>query len=353
MAKSMTLFQNKWIHFLLHQLIDIVITFAISVIITYIFVGNTLFAGFAVFFKSSLYGFAISYTLWKGNIIVGNLIEKRFPWEKKPKLTLRADILAAIVYSFSTIVILNFLFYEVVFNIGFKSHFQHILIQMVIEMVISILITTIFYIRDFFVFWRKAVIREEKYKQEALSLQYETLKSYVNPHFLFNSLSVLSSLVESDKVKSQIFIRQLSDIYRYVLEQKDKELVPLETELIFAQSFIELHKTRHSDNLRVDIQVENKSGYIVPLSMQILLENAFKHNVISKDEPLEVKVWRDENYVIVQNKIQSRKTIVQTGGIGLVTIAKQYAFFTEKPFIVNSNNGFFTVKVPILDIIGK
>ena len=189
---------------------------------------------------------------------------------------------------------------------------------------------------------------EERYKKEALQLQYESLKSYVNPHFLFNSLSVLSSLVEKDIHKSQLFIRQLSDIYRYVLEQKGKELVSLETELDFARSFINLHKIRHGENLKVGLDVDDESGYIVPLSMQILLENAFKHNVISEEEPLQVKIWRDHDYIIVQNQIRKRKTIEAGSGTGLETIVKQYKFISSRTLLICSDDGYFTVHVPIL-----
>jgi LytS/YehU family sensor histidine kinase len=220
---------------------------------------------------------------------------------------------------------------------------------MIVELGIAMLITTLFYVKSFFISWRKAAVSEERYKQEALQLQYETLKSYVNPHFLFNSLSVLSSLVEKDVQKSQLFIRQLSDIYRYVLEQRGKELVSLETELDFARSFINLHKIRHGENLIVELEVNDNSGYIVPLSMQILLENAFKHNVISEEEPLVVKVWRDHDYIIVQNQIRKKKTIESGAGTGLETIAKQYKFVSSRTLLICTDDGYFTVHVPILD----
>jgi two-component system, LytTR family, sensor kinase len=346
----MALFKNKWTRFVIFQLRDIAIAFGISIIITYFFVGNRLFSSLGTVFQSCFYGFVISITVWKGNEIAGSFVQKRFPWEKKPKQTLTINIITAIVCSSLIIFLVNVLFYKFYYKVHLSSQASQLLFQMVFELGISIFITTLFYFKAFFVFWRKAVISGEKYKQEALSLQYETLKSYVNPHFLFNSLSVLSSLVEKDTVKSQLFIKQLSDIYRYVLEQKDKELVSLETELDFAKSFIELHKIRHGENLKVEVRVEDKSGYIIPLSMQILLENAFKHNIISEDDPLEVTVWRDNDYVIVQNKLQARKTITEAGGIGLETITRRYAFFTPKPLTVSNNNDFFIVRIPILDL---
>lgn len=343
-------YQNRWVHFILSQLRDVVIAFGISVIITYLYVGNRLFTSVGTVFMSCLYGFIVAITIWKGISIVGYFIGRLFPWQKKPALTLTIHIIVAVIYTAVAIVVVNILFHEIDTSIPLKSQSRHAFVQMVIEMGVAMFITTLFYVREFFKSWRQAVISGEKYKQEALSLQYETLKSYVNPHFLFNSLSVLSSLVEKDTVKSQLFIKQLSDIYRYVLEQKDKELVLLETELDFAQSFIELHSIRHGENLKVEMHVDDKSGYIIPLSMQILLENAFKHNVISEEEPLNVSVRRDGNCIVVRNKLQTRMTIAHEGGLGLETISRRYEFFTREPLVVSSDDGFFTVRIPVLNI---
>jgi sensor histidine kinase YesM len=320
----------------------------ISIFVTYFFVGKQLFSSIESVLINCVYGFAVGISIWKVSVIAGIFIKKHFPWERNPRLTLRVSIITSVLCSSAVIIVVNVLFYKYVYKISIRSEFSHILIEMVIEFGIAMLLTTIYYLKQFFIFWRNAAINEEKYKQEALSLQYETLKSYVNPHFLFNSLSVLSSLVEKDTVKSQLFIKQLSDIYRYVLEQKDKELVALSTELTFARSFIDLHRIRHGDNLQVEVNVENTNGAIMPLSMQILLENAFKHNIISSEEPLLVKIGRQDDYMIVQNRVQIRRTIDQPGGLGLDTIVKRYAFFTDKKITITSDDGWFTVKIPIL-----
>lgn len=350
MNSSMTHIKEKWTRIILCQLRDVVIAFGISIIITYFFVGNRLFSSLGSVFQSCFYGFVISITVWKGNEIAGSFVEKKFPWENNPKRTLIIDIITSIGCSLLIIVLVNLLFYKFYYEVHLKSQSNQLFIQMAFELGISIFIIAIFYFKAFFVFWRRAVISGEKYKQEALSLQYETLKSYVNPHFLFNSLSVLSSLVEKDTVKAQLFIKQLSDIYRYVLDQKDKELVLLETELDFAKSFIELHSIRHGENLKVEMLVDDMSGYIVPLSMQILLENAFKHNVISEEEPLNVSIRRDGNYIVVRNKLQTRMTIAHEGGLGLETISKRYEFFTREPLVISNDDGFFTVRIPVINI---
>jgi two-component system, LytTR family, sensor kinase len=345
----MNQWQHKAMQYILRQLRDIMLILAISTVVTYFYVGNELFRNFSAFLHNNLYGFSIGISLWKGNTLISRTVTSKYPWKIKPSKTLTIDILFSVTYTALAIIAINVLFYKYFFKVSIAANFKQIIIEIIIEMAIAWLITSIYLTRNFFIHYRDAIVREEGYNREALSLQYETLKSYVNPHFLFNSLSVLSSLVEKDAAKSQLFIRQLSDIYRYVLDQKDKELVPLETELEFAQSYINLHKIRHSDNLQVEINVPNRAGYIVPLSMQILLENAFKHNIISEEDPLEVKIWRDGNYMVIRNKLQVRKVIKASPGTGLVTIVKRYEFLTSKPVGIVDDDGFYTVEIPILD----
>jgi two-component system, LytTR family, sensor kinase len=334
--------------FIIQELRDILILIAICTFATYMFVGNQIFINFSIYYKSIFYSFIVGLSIWKGNQYLGYFLAKKFPWEKNPSKTLFYIISASVIFTAVDIAVVNYLIYKFVYHISISDNFERIFNYEVITFGIALLITTIIYLKHFFLSWKSLVVREEEFKHQALALQYETLKSYVNPHFLFNSLSVLSSLVEKDTVKSQKFIKQLSDIYRYVLEQKDKELVDLSTELAFAQSFIDLHKIRHGENLKVEVHVDDLTGYIIPLSMQILLENAFKHNIISEEEPLEVKVWRENDFIIVQNKFQERRTINQSSGFGLDTITKRYEFFTKQELIVTNSRDFFTVKIPVL-----
>lgn len=335
---------------LLCEFRDILILIVISTIPTYLFAGNAIFSNFSTYVYNILYGALLGWTIWKGNQVIGWCYDKKLPWEDNPTKTFLYRAVSSVIFTAIDIVVVSYLIYTFIYRIDVFDQIHRLIIYAIVTFVIAMLVTTIIYLGHFFVSWRESLIQKEKYKQDALSMQYETLKSYVNPHFLFNSLSVLSSLVEKDTAKSQLFIRQLSDIYRYVLEQKDKELVPLETELAFIVSYISLHRIRHGENLKVDLNVDNKSGYIIPLSLQILLENAFKHNVISEDEPLAVTVKREANFIVVQNKLQIRKTINQSEGIGLETISKRYEFFTKQQLVISNDNHFFTVKLPVLDL---
>lgn len=340
---------NNVLQFWLRQIRDVLIAFGISVFVTYFYMGDQLFSSFGNLITHSLYGFVVGLSIWKVSTIVGVLINRKFPWDQNPGRVFRINIIAAIVSAAFVIIVVNWIYYEFVYKTSFSFTERHILIEMVVEMGITLIITTSFYSTRFFQFWKQAVINEEKYKREAVLLQYETLKSYVNPHFLFNSLSVLSALIDTDKERSQEFIRQLSGIFRYVLEQKDKELVPLEAEMEFAQNFIALYKVRHGNHLQVDVQIQDYSGYLVPLSMQIILENAFKHNIISESAPLFVLISRDSEQMIVSNPIRKKPDSV-SNGFGLQALQKQYAWFTDRPVCIENDGTRFSVKVPIIQM---
>lgn len=333
------------------QLMYIAIGFIISGLITYAFAGKYLFTNFNTTYKNLLYGFCIGITLWKGNQFMAWISSKYFPWPQNPILTLFVSSVSSLAFTVIDIFAVNYFYMKFVFNVNILDNLSRWIPQMVIILLISVLITLSFYLVYFFKWWRIAAVNEEKLKQEAIQLRYDALKSQVNPHFLFNSLSVLSSLVETDTAKAKLFIQQFSDIYRYVLDQKDKELVTLDDEVTFAQSFINLHQIRHGESLKITLDIKDLSGYIVPLSLQTFLENCFKHNIISEENPLFIKLWRDGNYVIIQNSVQKKRAIQDSTGIGLETIRKRYEYLSQLPMEVVEDDKHFTVKIPIVKSI--
>ncbi len=335
--------------FIITQLRDIAIIMVIGLTLSTIFGGVGLWKSMDMFKVATIYSFTIGFSLWKGNQLVGLLLEKYYKTKGvKPAKALLFDIVGTFLVSVLIIFGVNYFLFPLAYGITIFENIQFFFLLGIILLFISLFISSVFIIKDYFNNWLKASVNEEKFKREALNQQYEALKSYVNPHFLFNSLSVLSSLVEEDTQKTQEFIKQLSTNYRYVIEQKDKEIIPLEVELNFIKSFIRLHQIRHGENLNVELDIKDASGYIIPLSLQILLENCFKHNIISEENPLYVKIWRDDNHIIVRNNLQIRKTMRESGGVGLETIQKRYEFLTDTPLKVEKDREFFTVKTPVL-----
>ncbi len=144
----------------------------------------------------------------------------------------------------------------------------------------------------FFKNWKEAAVQQEELKRAHLALQYQSLKDQVRPHFLFNSLSSLATLINTDAEKATLFVHKLSDVYRYVLEQRENELVPLKDDLKFLEDYIFLQKIRFGDRLRMEIRLDlDLNRLVIPLSLQMLVENAIKHNEISEEHPLLIEIF--------------------------------------------------------------
>lgn len=193
-------------------------------------------------------------------------------------------------------------------------------------------------------------VKEQKIIAGTASAQFESLKNQIDPHFLFNSLNVLSSLIEENPDNAQRFTTSLSKIYRYVLEQKDKELVSVSEELAFAKTYMNLLKMRFENSITYDIPADfdNLEAKVVPLSLQLLLENTIKHNVVSEQKPLHIKIYVENNYLIVENNLQKKEVLQDRRGVGLQNIVNRYGLISERKMLIEENENYFKVKIPIL-----
>ncbi|WP_210466295.1 sensor histidine kinase [Rufibacter roseolus] len=218
----------------------------------------------------------------------------------------------------------------------------------------SIILLFVHFIRSgiyFYNQWHRYLMQSEKLKKETIKVQFESLKQQVNPHFLFNSLNALSSLIYKDQDLAAKFVEQLSKVYRYVLENKDKELVTLNTELDFIYSYLFLLKIRFRENLRVNMDVPDHllNHQVAPLTMQLLMENAIKHNIVSRDEPLFIDVFVEGDYIIIKNNLQLRESSEESTGVGLKNIINRYKFITDKKVDVEVTAHDFIAKLPLLN----
>ncbi len=204
----------------------------------------------------------------------------------------------------------------------------------------------------FFYFqWQETLRREHKLIEEKLVFQYETLKNQVNPHFLFNSLNTLSSLVHSKEAKqADAFINKLSAIYRYVLEKKDMDLVDLETEIRFAEDYFYLHKIRDEEKISLEISIDSDKRFkVLPISLQILIENALKHNVATRTKPLHIKIYLEgDNLITVENNLQKKQNMDASSKIGLKNLGERIRLITDKEIVIEEDNPFFRVKLPLI-----
>lgn len=220
----------------------------------------------------------------------------------------------------------------------------------IFAIVITFLIILSFHAFYFYKAYQENKVKEQKIIAGTANAKFESLKNQIDPHFLFNSLNVLSSLIEENPDNAQKFTTSLSKIYRYVLEQKDKELVSVDEELAFAKTYMNLLKMRFENSLFYELPTANinPEAKVVPLSLQLLLENTVKHNVVSEQRPLHIRIFIEGDYLVVENDYQKKEILQDRQGVGLQNIIDRYGIITNRKVLIAQNEKTFSVKIPIL-----
>jgi sensor histidine kinase YesM len=201
---------------------------------------------------------------------------------------------------------------------------------------------------------RKAQLEAERFKKISAEAQFEALRNQINPHFLFNSFNVLSSLVYKDPDTAAKFIEQLSHVYRYLLNSRDKKIVLLQEEMEFIRAYLFLLAIRFGDNLRVDILTfDDRDLYLPPATLHMLIENAIKHNVVSRSRPLFISIGMEENMLVIANTLQPKEIKEPSTRVGLQNIISRYLFLSNEPVVVKEENNCFVVRIPLLTLEEK
>jgi two-component system LytT family sensor kinase len=203
-----------------------------------------------------------------------------------------------------------------------------------------------------FAVWRMKILREkQRIENENIVYKLETLRNQINPHFLFNSFNTLAGIVETDPRKAVVFIEKLSDFYRELLTYREQYLISLAEELKLLENYIYLIEQRFVGKVKFDLQIplDLFSKQIAPLSLQLLLENAIKHNTTSRENPLIIKIYANNNHIIVQNKIDLKSSGVESTGLGLRNLNKRYELISDRKIEINNDQDTFTVQVPLIN----
>jgi len=312
------------------------------------FIWRECCTGSSVFIWISSFNLSMWISLWLGNSYVNTVLNQYFSWEKETVTRLIAGLIGMVVYTLGAVYGLIFLFQNVFgFQLGDgieKTYYSTILITLIITLFMTG--------RMFFANWRKAAIDAERLKKENVEAHYNNLKNQVNPHFLFNSLNALSNLVYQDQDKAVKFIKQLSEVYRYVLDSRDKEVVPLQEELKFIEAYAYLQKIRFGEKLKIEIDLVKVKSLVAPLAIQMLVENAIKHNEISEEHPLFIKIYARDQTMIVENTLQRKSVLAdESSGLGLENIKKRYEFLSTRRVEVSETEGKFVVCVPMIVMV--
>lgn len=321
----------------------------LALLITLVFFKN--YEDFGEFMLSFVWALVLCATLWLGNSYIYGLLDKKYSWQDQLVKRAIFGSLALIAYSATAYLAVQMLMYKIVTGSLPENPVSWGLQSSYVAILISFIISLIFVAVAFFQNWKKSLVDAEKFKAEMLMYKYEALQNQINPHFLFNSFNVLSDLVYEDQKKATDFISQLSQLFRYVLDSRDKELVPMKEELEFIRAYSYLLQTRFEEKLCIELDFEAlEHEIIVPMTLQLLIENCVKHNEISASQPLSVQIARRGDYLRVENNLQAKPEGIDSNKTGLSNIRQQFKYFTDKDIRITHTEDLFAVEVPILKL---
>ena len=302
-------------------------------------------------FIGVFFSFLVSISIAGADTRITYLLQKRFPWQKNftKRLTIElviTNIIATIIISFWHTIFME------IFGVHLKNHpentyLNNIIVAIVINTIVILIYEGVYMVTQ----WKKALVEAEKMKRESVESQFAALKNQINPHFLFNSLNALDSLITQSPEKAKEFVNRFSKIYRYVLDVKDKLVIEIKEEVAFINNFYSLQKVRYGKNLTMNVNIDAEVlNYFIPcLSLQMLVENAIKHNEISSKFPLRIEITNDKDYLIITNKMQAKQgSIEKSTGIGIQNLIERYSHFStlEPQFTISGEN--YIAKLPIL-----
>lgn len=302
------------------------------------------------YWRTTALGLVHTVAVWQGVRAIFIFLSKRFPGWKEWKTRMKWIVVLSIIYTGSVCTVVNAV--GRLFSIERDpSQIPDPIAAYGASYLMVLALGAVYESIRFFQLWKTTAVEKENLERAHLASQLEGLRNQVNPHFLFNSLNTLTYLIPEAPDKAVRFVQQLSKVYRYVLESRDDRVIPLQTELEFLQSYIFLLRERFGDNLQVEIgKMDQKSTAIVPLTLQMLFENAIKHNVISTQNPLKIEVFMENGHLIVRNNLQKKNQVMDSTGVGLQNIRDRYRMLTDQEIEVIASQQYFTVILPDIEI---
>lgn len=316
----------------------------------WILLGDRYWTDGMVFIVTTLIMLVILYPHWFINNAISLYFHRLYPDHRQ---FLRREIPSVLALSVSScsFTTLAYVCYSFVGLPGIHVQAERLMWGLLFVVFIVLLVSTVYEGVNYFERWERTLRETEQLKKANLLSQFEGLKSQISPHFLFNSLNSLSSLIDDAPEQAEQFVSEMSSVYRYLLRANETDLVPLIAEMEFARSYFHLLHTRYGDHIRLEQLIDDRyTDYLLPpLTLQLLLENAVKHNIILPDQPLHISIeTRDDDRLVVRNNLQRKTSRLASERIGLSNITTQYRLLGEDDVQVQDDNQFFTVTLPLI-----
>ena len=322
----------------------------LCILLNYLLFGDLIHNDYRIW----LYSFPIIYlqgfVSWYLHIAVMYWLRIKFPLLKETTMRLFILALVHISMTFLTFVAL-FYTYDALHFLGYNLDTGKLKTCLFVAIALTMVATTMWEASYIFKQWKISISEKETLEQLTIQYEFDTLKSQVNPHFLFNCFNTLSSLISEDRKQAEIFLNELSKVYRYLLRNNENGLSTLKSEIQFINSYYQLLKTRHSEALQMTIEIDKKyEQYLLPsISLQLLVENAVKHNQLSKAHPLLIDIFTTAGKkLIVSNNLQPRIIKGPSNRIGLENIRSKYILLGQNSFQVLEDGKTFSVVLPLI-----
>jgi len=317
-----------------------------------LFCPDQLNTNLPILFKVSAVNTVYAYYIWTVNILIFRTLKKSFPWESSSIVRIITEILCLIIFnSFNAIVFKEYI--HPLFFGAKKMSSQNLMWTLVLTNIIALLVTSIYEMIEIQKKWRRQIMKNEVLKRTNIKTEYEVLKNQVNPHFIFNCFNTLNGLIDVDPEQAKSFLEEMSEVYRYILQQNNQQFILVEKELQIIEKYFYLMKVRFGESiqLKVNIDQEDMAKFFPPLTLQILIENALKHNMATLSNPLIITI--DSNpllpdELIIRNNLQLKTTLEESTGIGLKNLKERYLYLSDKGLQIFNNEKEFVVYTPIL-----
>ncbi len=320
--------------------------------LNFVFFGKQYFTSGNVFLQATLVTGILGIITWQVQTLIAIYLRKRFQGATR---TTRRVIFAMIFFILLTVAIVTLIFiaYGTTHFLGFsmnrEAYFGALMIAFIVNLAAIAINEGLFGNEKS----RNPELEAERLKRESLQTQLHSLQQQINPHFLFNSLNSLSSLIGDNAEEAEKFVAEMSKVYRYVLRTKDTAFTDLATELRFIESYFHLLKTRFGDKVNIKVSVEeSRMNYLLPpLTLQLLIENSVKHNAVLKENPLLIEIFtngENDNHLTVRNNILARGSKVRSNKLGLKNIDRRYNLMKLPSIKVEKTNDHFSVTLPLV-----
>ena len=322
----------------------------IDFVLNYILFDEGIFARGDIWFISYPLIFFIGIGSWRTQVTIQNLVQFKYPTLKQTRT--RVALLASLIVPVMSLsVLFIFFIYDYFHVLGYNIKPNDIEYGLLVGFSVNLIFVTLYEVDYVVERLKESVLEKETLKQQALQHEFDALKNQVNPHFLFNCFNTLSSLISEDKQKAEVFLNELSKVYRYLLRNNEDSLTTVENEIKFIRSYYGLLKTRHGDALQMTIDIDKRyHPYLLPsLTLQLLVENVVKHNQLSKSLPLVIEIFTTAgNKLVVNNNLQRRTVKAPSNRVGLENIQAKYDLLNQQGFQVMEDGKNFTVVLPLI-----